>query len=131
MKIAEKLHEAYRLIEEVEEFIYDLFEEHEPEILKDLDYHISSDDYDNSIEIYFDIILPYPYEPSKEVRQGVYDLGFDMVYWNFIDENGEYTEEIRGYEPRRLKNYQHISNKHGYVDNRFNEKQWKSKYDFK
>lgn len=103
--VAKKLHESYQVQEQVEDTIYDAFEKYEPKIYKDLDISITSDFYDNSIEIYIKNYIPYPYEPSWDVRDEIYALGFGCVYWNFIDKNGEeFTDEIRGTEPRRLKN---------------------------
>lgn len=119
LSIAEQLHHAYKVIDRVESVILDAFEEHEPEVY--LDFSIGSDSYDNSIEIYIKNVLPYPYEPCKAIRKAIYDLGFSIVYWNFIDEQGNYSEEIRGSEPRRLKNAPHLYTKYGYVDARFNE----------
>ena len=102
--IAERLHDSYRVQMEVEEAISDAFEKYEPEIYNSLDFSIGSDDYDNSIEIYIKNVIPYPYEPSWEIRNIIYDMGFGTVYWNFADENGKFIEEIRGTEPRRFKN---------------------------
>jgi hypothetical protein len=101
--IAERLHDAYRVQMQVEEAISDAFEKYESEIYDKLDFSIGSDDYDNSIEIYIKNVITYPYEPSWEVRDVIYAMGFGIVYWNFVDENGKYTEEIRGAEPRRYK----------------------------
>lgn len=146
--VSEKLHDSYSIQSQVEDVISEAFMEHEPEIYEKLDFHITSDYYDNSIEIYFDVSLPYPYEPSKEVRQVIYDLGFSIVYWNFLKDvldvpcnrvsppppNNIYInspDEIRGYEPRHSKYSIWIENKYGYVDDRFNEQEWKSKYNFK
>lgn len=101
--IAERLHDSYRVQMEVEELISDLFEKYEPEVYELLDFSIGSDDYDNSIEIYIKNVIPYPYEPCWEIREAIYALGFGIVYWNFSDEKGKFTEEIRGTEPRRFK----------------------------
>lgn len=136
--IAERLHDSYRVQYEVEEIITEAFEKYEPEIYKKLEFHIGADDYDNSIEIYFDISLPYPYEPCKEIRQIIYDLGFSIVYWNFLKDTMDVVcdrligqepeliknscDEIRGWEPRHNKYAHWIPTKYGYVDERFNEK---------
>ncbi len=139
--IAHKLHDGYAAIEEVDDVIFYAFKEHEPEWLDVLDFDIASDDYDNSLEVYFRNFFPYPYEPCLEIRQAVYDLGFSTVYWNFCDENGKRTEEIRGTEPRRLKEapersdaefckYNWEKYKINGVDKRFNGDEWiGSKYD--
>jgi hypothetical protein len=146
--VAEKLHEAYSTIHKVEEIILEAFEKHEPEIYEKLDFEIHADEYDNSIEIDFGITLPYPYEPCKEIREEIYNLGFSMVYWNFIKDvmdvpcNRIYppppnnisknsADEIRGYEPRHNKNAIWINTKYGFVDDRFNEEEWLLKYNFK
>jgi len=145
--IAERLHDSYIVQMQVEDVIMDAFEQHEPEIYDKLEFHIGSDYYDNSIEIYFDISLPYPYEPCNEVRQAVYDLGFSRVYWNFLKDVMDVQcnrvspplpdniwkgspDEIRDYEPRHNRYGIWINNKYGYVDDRFNEDEWKSKYNF-
>lgn len=119
--LAEKLHEGYYAKIKIEDKILELFKKYESEIYdNDFDFDIGSDDYDNSIEVYIKNIIPYPYEPCQEIRKGILDLGFSVVYWNFIDENGKYTEEIRGNEPRRYKNFQHIHiDGVGYVDDRY------------
>lgn len=139
--IAEKLHEAYYVTSHVEEIIYDAFGKYEPEIYENLDFSIGSDEYDNSIEIYIKNVIPYPYEPCIEIRREIYNLGFSIVYWNFYDENGKLTEEIRGTEPRRLKEApersdaefcKNIWEKWGLngIDKRFNGDEWiGSKYD--
>lgn len=101
--IAERLHDSYKVQMLIEETIFDTFEKYEPEISENLDFSIGSDDYDNSIEIYIKNFIPYPYEPSWEVRDVIYSMGFSIVYWNFMDENRKYTDEIRGNEPRRLR----------------------------
>ncbi len=123
------------------------FEEYEPEIYDKLDFHIGSDDYDNSIEIYFDISLPYPYEPCKEVRQAIYDLGFSMVYWNFLKDVMDVPcnrvtpappdnimknspDEIRGWEPRHNRYAHWASCRPGYVDDRFNDMEWSLNYNY-
>lgn len=128
--LAEKLHESYEIIDDIEEKIFELFETYEPDISKHLRFHIGSDYYDNSIEIYITNSIPYPYEPSYEVRKGIYDMGFDMVYWNFTKDNelGE-IDEIRGWEPRRCKSHYISVPGHGYVDTRFDINTWK--YNFK
>jgi hypothetical protein len=143
--VAERLHDSYRVQSEVGEVITEAFEKYEPEIADKLEFHIGSDDYDNSIEIYFDISLPYPYEPCNEIRQIIYGLGFSTVYWNFLKDvmdvpcnrvspppaDGIWKnspDEIRGWEPRHSKFGIWIPNKYGYVDDRFNEKEWLSKY---
>lgn len=147
LSIAERLHDSYIVQEQVEQVIFEAFEKYEPEIYKKLELHIGSDSYDNSIEIYFDISLPYPYEPCKEIREAVYKLGFSSVYWNFCKDTmdvmcdriiGEEPkmmnnskDEIRDWEPRHDKFAHWIPNKYGYVDERFNEKEWEAKYNFK
>lgn len=145
--IAEKLHELYIVQEQVEDVILNAFKKYEPEIYEKLDFHISSDSYDNSIEIYFDVSLPYPYEPCKEVREAVYAMGFSNVYWNFNKDTMDVIcdrfygkepqmvknslDEIRGWEPRHNKHAHWTGSIYGYVDSRFNEEEWKLKYNFK
>lgn len=71
-----------------------------------------------------------------EIRKAIYAMGFNWVYWNFIDEKGNYTEEIRGYEPRHYQNsnewcYQDGNWRtcpYGYVDERFNLKEYELNY---
>lgn len=101
--IAERLHDSYIVQIQVEEIISDAFDKYEPEIYEKLDFSIGSDYYDNSIEVYIKNVIPYPYEPCWEIRDIIYALGFGTVYWNFADESGEFVEEIRAEEPRRLK----------------------------
>ncbi len=142
--IAQRLHDSYEIQNHVENIIMEAYEKYEPEIYDNLDISIGSDYYDNSIEIYFNISLPYPYEPCKEIRKVIYDLGFSMVYWNFKEDTmdvicdrliGEEPkliknscDEIRGWEPRHNRNAHWIASKYGYVDERFNEKEWEEKY---
>lgn len=145
--IAERLHDGNYAKHVIEMTIDDTFEKYEPEIFEILSYTIDSDDYDNSLEIDFHVSLPYPYEPCKEVRQAIYDLGFSMVYWNFRKDvmdvkcdrvsppppDGiwkDSPDEIRGWEPRHSANAIWIRTEYGYVDERFNEQEWKSKYNF-
>lgn len=145
--VAERLHDSYGVQSEVKNVIMEAFEKYEPEIYEILDFNIGSDYYDNSIEIYFNVSLPYPYEPSKEVREAVYDLGFSIVYWNFNKDTMDVIcdrfigrepemvknspDEIRGWEPRHNKHAHWIPNKYGYVDKRFNQKEWELKYNFR
>jgi hypothetical protein len=127
--------------------LFDAFEKYEPEIYKKLDdIEIGCDYYDWSVEIYFKDSLPYPYEPCKEIRDMVYNMGFDKVYWNFTKDTrdvicdryiGEASQvvknsmdEIRDWEPRHSKHNKWIETKYGYIDERFNEEEWKSKYNF-
>ena len=102
--IAQMLHESYWVNEHINDTIMEAFEKYEPEVYEKLDFNISSDEYDNSIEIYFKTVLPYPYEPCWEIRNIILAMGFGRIYWNFADEDGKFTEEIRGAEPRRFKN---------------------------
>ena len=119
--IAEELHEAYQVISKIEDVISDLFEKYEPTIYEVLNFTISADWYDNSIEIYIKNVIPYPYEPCKEIRKTIYDMGFSIVYWNFMDNSQKVTEEIRGYEPRHYKDSSTwiLIKDIGYVDNRY------------
>jgi len=82
-KLFDALSDAEKRKFDVEIIIRRAFEKHEPEIGKKLSYHWDCDDYDKSITIYFDVSLPYPYEPSYEVRKDIYNLGFSIVYWVF------------------------------------------------
>jgi hypothetical protein len=141
--IADRLHDSYRVQEEVEEIIMDLFEKHEPEVYQVLDFSVCSDPYDNSIEIYIKNVMPYPYEPCWEIRDAIYAMGFGTVYWNFADETARYMEEIRGAEPRRYKPSEEVTPelydkkycqelwdkwKINGVDRRFNYDDWFPKY---
>jgi len=130
--VAERLHDSYRVQMEVDELISDLFEKYEPEIYESLDFSIGSDYYDNSIEIYFKISLPYPYEPCNEIRKAIYDLGFSSVYWNFKEDKFKNTyDEIRDYEPRHYKDFSTWKAcSHGFVDSRFDKEEWSKKYNF-
>ena len=131
--VAEQLHESYIVQSKVEDIIMEAFEKYEPETYKNaFDFHISSDWYDNSIEIFLDGQFPYPYEPCDEIRKMIYDLGFGIVYWNFLNETTQlYDEEIRGYKPRHYKNGVGKPCKFGYVDDRFIADDWCKKYNFK
>lgn len=121
--IAERLHEAYRLLNAKEEELYDIVVANEADIsLSDL--HCTYDDYDNSIEIFLEGTgIEYPWEPSQKTRETIYAWGFDIVYWNFPD-----RDEIRGWEPRRNKDLPHSPVDQGYVDDRFVEAKWAPKY---
>ena len=147
--ITERLHDSYYVQLKIEDIISEAFEKYESEVSgnPEFDFSIGSDHYDNSIEIYFNFSLPYPYEPCKEIRDIIYNLGFSIVYWNFskdamdvfcdrlIGEESKIIknsrDEIRGWEPRHNRNAHWIANKYGYVDDRFNEKEWESKYNFR
>lgn len=146
MTLAERLHDSYIVRSQIEDQIMEAFEKYEPEIYNDLDFEIGSDDYDNSIEIYIQNSIPYPYEPCKEIREIIYSMGFSIVYWNFKADKVmvecdriigspnklmESYDEIRGWEPRHGRYHRWIPTKYGYVDERFNEKEWTSKYHFK
>jgi len=134
--IAEQLHERHAIEAEIKDIIDLAFEKHESDTERLMDYHIGSDWYDNSIEIYFENVIPYPWEPNPATRQAIYALGFDIVYWNFVGEKGQYSEEIRGWEPRHYKNsdkWCHSDgtfrlSRHGYVDERFNEQAYVNSY---
>ena len=147
--IAERLHEALSLQDEIETIIMDAFEDYEPDIYNsnpDFGIEISTDAYDNSIEVKFLTSLPYPYEPCDEIRKIIYNLGFSNVYWNFLEDKNivmcdrfigkdpelsNTIDEIRNYEPRHYSMGTWISTKYGYVDERFNEKEWTKNYNFK
>lgn len=107
--------------------ISELLDEYHPDI--DWNYDLRFDWYDASVEIDFEKYIPYPWEPNMEIRKKIMEYGFCIVYWNFPD-GGDGVEEIRGYEPRRIRNYQ--GHKHiqsiGYVDHRFNYKEWMENY---
>lgn len=130
--IAQIIHDGRSAEQRVEYVIDGAFGEFEPNTYHIIFeyYRIGFDDYDNSIEIYFNASLPYPYEPCKEIRDRIYELGFDMVYWNFEKDTFEgEKDEIRGWEPRHVKNASEWTlTKYGYVDSRFNESEWLSKY---
>ena len=146
---AKKLQEAYNIIEYVDDFIYELFEQYEEEMTHDtkFDTNISCDYYDNSISITFKTKIPYPYEPCDEIRKAIYNLGFDNVYWIFgkdtkdvicnrvlgVDKKlmKDSPDEIRNNEPRHNKYDEWVLTKYGYVDKRFDEKEWIKKYNFK
>ena len=138
--VAKKLHESYIVQEYVEDVIDAAFKKYEPDIYYQLEYSIGSDWYDNSIEIYFDCSLPYPYEPCKEIREAVFDLGFSSVYWNFYKDETELSEgdktiktydEIRNWEPRHYRANHWKPSPYGYVDERFNEEEWNKKYNYR
>lgn len=122
--LAEELHKAYDTISKIEDIISGLFERYEPTTFEVLNFTISGDEYDNSIEIYIKNVMPYPYEPSKEIRKVIYDMGFSIVYWNFYDESKKIIEEIRGYEPRHYKDSStwKLIKDIGYVDDRYQKK---------
>jgi hypothetical protein len=139
--LAEQMHDASATLSHIDNLILDIFEKYEPEIE---DFHTIDDDYDNSIEIFVDTVMPYPYEPCWQTRIAIYEMGFSIVYWNFsTGENGKFPEEIRGSEPRRIKMFKPVQEPSGiwccghihlpgigYVDDRFDEKVWVgSKYD--
>lgn len=137
MSMADKLHEATFIKMEIEDIICELMIE---EGFEDYDFDISNDDYDNSLEIFFKFDILYPWEPSLEMRQALFDLGFDIIYYNFQD-----GDEIRDFknnnEPRRTADFKQtktgniIENGHiliegiGYVDDRFKFEEWK--YNFR
>ncbi|QKZ15175.1 hypothetical protein [Spirosoma sp. KUDC1026] len=124
--IAQRLHDSFLIQDSVEDMLLGLFEKYEPEVYEKIDFTIGSDDYDNSIEIYFNTPMPYPWEPCHALRKEIHAWGFSTVYWNFKADKdlGEY-EEVRGYEPRHVRDSkQWIPTKYGYVDSRFNESEW-------
>lgn len=124
---AEVLHDGKLAKNYIENYICELFEKYHPFYYdNDFDFDIGSDDYDNSLEVYFNISIPYPFEPCYEVRKALLDLGFNIIFWNFReDKNGDFCDEIRGFEPRRYSApAKHIPNKYGYVDERFNEEEY-------
>lgn len=132
--LAERMHDGQIATFTIEAKLMDAYEEFENDIYTSLDFHFQSDYYDNSLEVMFGSKLPYPYEPCVEIRDVLYGCGFDNVYWNFTKDfkDGESQfDEIRNFEPRRSKSYHHINCKYGYVDDRFNIKEWESKYKFK
>lgn len=128
---AGELHAARRVYMSMTYEIERAFEKYEPEISEDLHITIHPDEYDNSIIIEMSTPgdhLRYPYEPSKKVRDVVYAFGFDMVHWRFKD----YRDEIRGWEPRRsMQTHKYFKTEYGYVDDRFNEAEWKKKYGYR
>ena len=142
--LAQRLHELNTVQARVEQIVMEAIEEFEPEIYNDdFDLNIGSDWYDNSLEVDFLVSIPYPWEPRQETRKALYAMGFDIVYWNFRkDKNisipSQYAkqidtyDEIRGYEPRHYKDSStwELVKGIGYVDNRFDEKQWSEKYKF-
>jgi len=121
----------------LEDAVFELLEAAYAEL--DLDFELCFDEYDRSVEIDLDTNVPYPWEPSMEIRRQIEGYGFSTVLWNFPD-GGEGIEEIRGNEPRRIKRYkprelgcgmgyQHIHYPGiGYVDRRFNEEKWMQAY---
>lgn len=146
MTLAEKVHEGNSALTQIDDLIADAFQEYEPKVFESLEYTLSSDWYDNSLEIHITSSHPYPYEPCKEVREVVYNLGFDRVYWNFesdfilttcsrvypkTDREYKSCDEIRDWEPRHGKYHEWLPTKYGYVDNRFVEEEWVKIYKFK
>lgn len=121
---AEKLHDAFTIIAKMEIRLEELMSLHEPDV-PIADFTISSDWYDNSIEIYLEggDEIAYPWEPCQKLREEIYAMGFGIVFWNFPG-----GDEIRGWEPRRGKNMPHKCVPQGYVDERFNEADWTPKY---
>jgi hypothetical protein len=124
--IAQSYHEGHVAEMKIEECILEAYEKYEPEIVPD--FRLGGDYYDNSLEVHFEISLPYPYEPCAEIRNAVLALGFGIIYWNFQEEGLE-REEVRGWEPRRFGGtHPHVPCAYGYVDERFNETEWLPKY---
>lgn len=137
MTMADKLHEGTSIKMEIEDIICDLMIE---EGFEDYDFEIWDDDYDNSLEILFKFDIPYPWEPGLEMRQKLFDLGFDIIFYNFED-----GDEIRDFknnnEPRRTTDFEKTQNGNiiehghiliediGYVDDRFKLEEWK--YNFR
>jgi hypothetical protein len=134
--LAERMHDGQIATLMIEEKLLVAYSQFETEIhlTDEFDFDLECDYYDNSLEVMFKSNLPYPYEPCVEIRDVLYGCGFDNVYWNFTKDfkDGESQfDEIRNFEPRRSKSYHHINCKYGYVDDRFNIKEWESKYKFK
>jgi len=126
---AENIHLGLEYKDKLESLLYVLLEEHYPNEPHKHEFHLGFDWYDNSVEVYFKDQIEYTWEPNLEIRQAILDEGFSIVYWNFINKLGKYTEEIRGDEPRRFKDGPHIYiPKIGYVDNRFNLEDWQKQY---
>ncbi len=91
------------------------------------DFELGSDQYDNSLEVYFREEIDRPWEPSWATRCAMLALGFDTVYWNFMD-----GTEVRGREPRRLKAgpHRHVPGV-GYVDDTWTEDWIGGPYDWR
>lgn len=129
ISMSSKLHESQRIIYEIEDTILNAFEKYEPKTYDDIDFSISSDYYDNSLEILIKSSHPYPYEPKMEIREEIFKLGFDNVYWNFVGDSSH--DEIRNYEPRHYRDsdkWLRKPNEYGYVDDRFNLDEWVEQY---
>jgi hypothetical protein len=139
---SEKIHEALHIRSKVISLLFDYFEKYDNENYQNvnglMEIDIGTDTYDNSIEVYIKYALEYPWEPCKEMRDLLYDYGFSIVFWNFSNDGNDSNEEIRGWEPRHYNDSKEwtsdgshfIQSKHGYVDNRYNEKEWENKYWF-
>jgi hypothetical protein len=144
-KLADMLIDGQLAEAKIIDIIFDAFEKYEPEIKLD-DLKIGCDYYDWSIEIYFQESIPYPWEPCKEIRDMIYEMGFKNVYWNFTKDTRDVMcdryigekeqlvkdskDEIRNWEPRHTEHAKWIETKYGYVDERFNEEEWCKKYNF-
>jgi hypothetical protein len=141
--LAMKMHEATHVIYEITDIIEEAFNEYESDVYENLDIKIYSDDHDNSIEIHFQNSMPYPYEPCHEIRKIIFDMGFKNVSWTFSKDTMDVicdriirgpklmensVDEVRNYEPRHNRYAPWTKTIYGYVDDRFNEVEWVSKY---
>ena len=127
---SDKVHESFNVISELSGYVLDLFEKYE-NFSDDfeLDFYIFTDQDSNTLEIFINSDLPYPYEPSIKMRMELFKLGFSNL--SFIFENAEIgqREIVQNYKPRRWENLEApIETKYGSVDDRFNEKAWLKKY---
>ena len=66
-------------------------------------------------------------------------MGFSIVFWNFTKDVGNVIvkegsvvssyDEIRGWEPRHIKDSKvWVPCKYGYVDHRWDQKEWEKNY---
>lgn len=146
--LAEMSHQNNHIYSCIARIILNVFRTYEPETYKLLSKErntnksisASGDWYDNSLEVYFKVSLPYPYEPCYEVRKILNDMGYHTIYWNFTKDVSEVMgrgqrvenveDEIRGFEPRHYKYGMWVPTKYGYVDSRFDEEHFKTNYNF-
>lgn len=120
--VAQDYHDGHRAKTIIEDTLFELFLYDPPPIENfDEDYfEIHGDYYDNSLEVSFKQDIHKPWEPSLKTRQALYDLGFEIVYWNFTD-----GTEIRGVEPRHSKGSDGwVSSKAGFIDKDFDLDAW-------
>lgn len=85
-RMIESIMEYNVIVCEIEETICDMLEEHDSARLITLDdIEISCDWYDTSLTVTISKEMPEDYEIPQNVFNYIFGIGFDRVYWKFLD----------------------------------------------